>query len=76
MLAVGGCAGYVGAHSETPTLALGRPLLVEDDNLVLNAGLLSLQSLLGNALDGHELPRRLLLCQDHLGEGAPGRGEG
>lgn len=58
------------------TPVLGQPLLVQDGDLVLDAGLLPLQRLLGDALDGHELPRRLLLCQDHLGEGSPMGSEG
>jgi hypothetical protein len=40
--------------------------LVQDSNLILHAALFALQSLLGNAFDGHQLLRPLIFCQDYL----------
>lgn len=40
--------------------------LVEHSNLILHAALLALQSLLGNAFDGHQLLSSLIFCQDYL----------
>lgn len=45
--------------------------LVQDRDLILDAVLLALQCLLGDALDGHQPLSPLLLGQDHLREGSP-----
>lgn len=51
----------------------GRDLPPEHSDLVLDAGLLPLQRLLGDALDGHHLACGLLPSHDHLREGAAAR---
>lgn len=51
------------------TTSSGRPLPPEHSDLVLDARLLPLQRLLGNALDGHHLPCGLLPSHYHLREG-------
>lgn len=40
--------------------------LVQDSDLILHAALLALQSLLGDAFDGHQLVSSLIFCQDYL----------
>lgn len=40
--------------------------LVQHSDLILHAALLALQSLLGNAFDGHQLLSPFIFCQDDL----------
>lgn len=40
--------------------------LVQHSNLIFHAALLALQSLLGDAFDGHQLLSPFVFCQDYL----------
>ena len=53
--------GRVNPHRDSVVHAL-----VQDSDLILHAALLALQSLLGDAFDGHQLVSSFIFCQDYL----------